>query len=92
MSIEKAQLVRSVFNKILWIGFSIVFFYSGLFFTEWLLDTETFAGGWRWIMVLVFPLLVPAFFIVNRRYGCAAGACKTRGHAQRSSSSHFPLA
>lgn len=83
------QVMGLVTGWIAWVGFAIVFFYSGLFFTEWLLD-DGFGGGWRWILVAVFPLLVPAFFVVNRRYGCASGACSIKRGGDRVS--RLPLA
>ena len=75
MKAETAFVARAVLGKVIWIAFAVLFFYSGLFFTEWLLETEKFAGGWRWILVAAFPFLVPGFFVVNRRYGCASGGC-----------------
>ena len=92
MYIENRQSVRWILDKIVWVAFSIVFFYSGLFFTEWLFDAEAFVGGWRWIMIAAFPFLVPVMFIVNRRFGCAAGACKKKPADKDSLPTHFPLA
>ena len=92
MKAKKLQPAGWVLDKILWVAFSIVFFYSGLFFTEWFLDAEAFAGGWRWVMIAAFPFLVPAMFIVNRRYGCAAGVCKKNRADKDSLPTHFPLA
>jgi hypothetical protein len=69
--------LQALTGRLIWVAFAVVFFYSGLFTTEWLLEPEQFAGGWRWILVGLFPVLVPAFFVVNRRYGCASGACRT---------------
>lgn len=71
-------LVHAVAGRMIWLAFAFVFFYSGLFTTEWLLEPEQFEGGWRWILVALFPVLVPAFFVVNKRYGCASGACAGR--------------
>ncbi len=70
-------VLHALSGRLIWVAFAVVFFYSGLFASEWLLEPEQFAGGWRWILVGLFPLLVPAFFVVNRRYGCASGACRT---------------
>ena len=92
MKLGKTSLVKWFLNKVVWILFSIVFFYSGLFFTEWLLNVETFAGGWRWLMVAVFPFLIPTMFIVSRRYGCASGVCNKEDADKDSLSTHFPLA
>lgn len=70
-------IIRPVLQRLLWVAFAILFFYSGLFFTEWLLETQTFAGGGlRWALVGLFPVLVPLFFLVNRRFGCAGGTCR----------------
>lgn len=67
---------RPIFGRVVWLAFAVLFFYSGLYFTEWLFASETFAGGFlRGTLVALFPLLVPLFFIVNRRFGCASGSC-----------------
>lgn len=76
MSNLQNLLLRPIFGRVVWVAFAIVFFYSGLYFTEWLLEPGKFAGGWRWLGVAAFPFLLPAFFVVNRRYGCASGACR----------------
>ena len=72
------SIVQAIVGRLIWVMFAFVFFYSGLFTTEWLFEPEKFAGGWRWILVGLFPVLVPAFFVVNRRYGCASGSCRGR--------------
>lgn len=64
------------FGLIIWLGFAFVFYRSGLAVTTWLLEPEHFAGGIDWVWVALFPVLVPGFFVVNRRYGCASGACR----------------
>ena len=70
------KLTRSPLGqRLLWVLFAIVFYYAGLAFTTWLLEPDKFAGGASWILVGLFPILVPAFFIVNRRLGCASGQC-----------------
>ena len=70
-------VLRPFFRRVLWVAFAILFFYSGLFFTEWLMAPDTFAGGaLRWGLVGSFPVLVPLFFVVNRHFGCASGACR----------------
>jgi hypothetical protein len=83
-------ILAALAGKILWVAFAFVFFYAGLFTTEWLLEPDAFSGGWRWLLVGLFPVLVPAFFVVNRRFGCASGAClgrrcsaATRGESMR---------
>ena len=71
-TLEVAVLVAVVLLML----FAVLFFYSGLYTTEWLIQPDQFAGGWRWVLVGMFPLLLPMFFLVNRRYGCASGACR----------------
>jgi hypothetical protein len=62
-------------RRMLWVVFAILFYYSGLNFTIWLLEPENFAGGVDWVWVALFPVLLPAFFLVNRHLGCASGRC-----------------
>ncbi len=59
----------------LWVVFAVLFYYSGLSFTVWLLEPENFPGGGDWIWVALFPALLPAFFRVNRHLRCANGRC-----------------
>jgi len=66
-------------QRLLWVLFAIVFYSSGLAFTTWLLEPEAFEGGLRWILVAAFPILVPAFFRVNRRLGCGSDLCTGAG-------------
>ncbi len=61
----------------MWVLFAVLFYQSGLNFTVWLLEPENFAGGANWIWVILFPALLPAFFIVNRHLGCASGQCRS---------------
>lgn len=69
-------VARPFVGRVIWVLFAIVFFYSGLYFTEFVMAPRSFAGGWLWLWVAAFPFLLPAFFIVNRRFGCASGACR----------------
>ena len=62
-------------RRLLWVVFAILFYYSGLNFTVWLLEPNNFAGGMDWLGVALFPVLLPAFFPINRRLGCASGRC-----------------
>ena len=62
-------------RRLLWVLFAILFYQSGLAATVWLLDPEHFGGGLDVLWALAFPVLLPAFFWVNRRLGCAAGRC-----------------
>lgn len=72
----------------IWLGFAAVFFQSGTTFTAWALAPQSFAGGAAWIWVGAFPILLAAFFVVNRRFGCASGSCLPRG--ARSARLRFP--
>ena len=67
-------IARPFFGRVIWVLFAIVFFYSGMYFTEFVMAPREFTGGWLWLWVTAFPFLLPAFFVVNRRYGCATGA------------------
>lgn len=69
-------VARPFLGRVIWMVFAIVFFYSGMYFTEFIMAPREFAGGWLWMWVAAFPFLLPAFFVVNRRYGCATGACR----------------
>jgi hypothetical protein len=73
---------------LVWLGFAIVFYKSGETFTVWLLTPGQIAGGLQWIWIALFPLLLPLFFVVNRRFGCASGSCVTEN--ARSREAHFP--
>ncbi len=64
-------------KRILWVIFAVLFYQSGLTFTIFVMTPEKFAGGWQWLWVGLFPILLPAFFIVNRYLGCATGQCHT---------------
>jgi hypothetical protein len=87
-------LHRPFFRRTLWLVFSALFFYSGLYFTEWVLEPDIFAGGpLRWALVALFPLMVPLFFFVNGRFGCAGGSCgmdTKAGHRAHSNIMRMP--
>jgi hypothetical protein len=68
-------LLTPMGKRLLWVLFAILFYQSGLAFTVWLLEPESFQGGIEWLWILLFPVLLPAFFIVNRHLGCATGQC-----------------
>ncbi len=70
---------------IVWLSFAVLFFYSGLYLTQWLLEPTRFEGGWRWILLGMFPVLLRGFFWVNRRFGCASGGCRSGRCATTSS-------
>ncbi len=70
-------LARPLWRRVIWVLFAVVFYFSGQAATILVLEPGSFAGGIiDWILVGIFPLLVPGFFLVNRRYGCASGACR----------------
>lgn len=56
-------------------GFMAVFFHSGLAATTWLVAPERLSGDLQRCSALLFPILLPAFFAVNRYLGC--GRCCT---------------
>lgn len=64
-----------VVRWLIWIVFAMVFYRSGLTATVWLMEPESFNGGIDWLWLLLFPVLVPLFFVVNRHFGCASGSC-----------------
>lgn len=76
------------FRWLVWLGFAIVFYKSGETFTVWLLEPGQVAGVLQWIWIALFPLLLPLFFVVNRRFGCASGACAVR--KGRGTGARFP--
>ncbi|MCG6871180.1 MAG: hypothetical protein LJE84_02725 [Gammaproteobacteria bacterium] len=55
--------------------FAWVFYNAGETTTVWLAAPGEFSGGWAWLWVATFPLLLVAFFQVNRYLGCASGQC-----------------
>jgi hypothetical protein len=59
----------------IWLGFAALFFRSGLAATTWLIARQEFTGGADWIWLALFPVLLPLFFVVNGRFGCASGSC-----------------
>ena len=86
----QALVRRPMLNRVLWVLFAIAFFQSGMAFTTLLLETERFAGGMDWLWVSLFPILLPAFFVVNRRLGCGAGRCHARACAQNTATPSVP--
>jgi len=75
--IHKLKLLqnRPILMRLAWLLFAILFYQSGLNFTQWLLEPDSFAGGLALFWVALFPFLVPMFFVVNRYLGCASGLC-----------------
>ena len=82
VALPRKFTISPLMGRVLWVLFAIVFFQSGLTFTTWLLEPESFEGGFQWLWVVAFPFLVPAFFAVNRRLGCASGACRVNDGAR----------
>ena len=64
-------------KRVYWVLFAIMFYNSGQSFTIWLLEPEEFNGGVEWFWLAIFPLLLPAFFLINRHLGCASGQCNS---------------
>ncbi len=62
-----------------WVLLAIAFYVCGQWFTVWLLEPENFPGGWYWLAVAGFPLLLPISFLAQRHLGCASGRCGARG-------------
>ncbi|MFQ5994954.1 MAG: hypothetical protein ACE5K1_07645 [Acidiferrobacterales bacterium] len=70
---------KPVVRWLIYLLFAAVFYRAGETFVIWILEPELFRGGGQWLWILLFPLLVPAFFVVNRRFGCASGSCSGGG-------------
>jgi hypothetical protein len=81
LSTRQRLMASPLFKRVLWVLFAILFYNSGQAFTIWLLEPENFAGGVDWFWMVLFPVLLPAFFVVNRHLGCASGACSD-GHCE----------
>lgn len=74
----RAITANPVFKWFIWLLFAALFYKSGETFTIWVMEPEHLQGGAGWIWITLFPLLVPIFFVVNRRLGCASGSCPIR--------------
>jgi hypothetical protein len=81
MSLRPVQtaLLSPLGRRLLWVLFAILFYLSGEATMIWLLEPARFEGGWHWIRVALFPVLLPAFFVLQRFFGCASHTCQTRG-------------
>ncbi|MFQ5755871.1 MAG: hypothetical protein ACE5H7_07210 [Acidiferrobacterales bacterium] len=77
-----------VFKWLIWLLFAALFYKSGETFTVWVMEPERLQSGAEWMWIILFPLLVPVFFVVNRRLGCASGSCPTA--SGRIDTGHFP--
>jgi hypothetical protein len=84
----KAIATNPLCRGLVWLGFAILFYQSGEAFTVWLLEPERVHGGLQWLRIGLFPALLPAFLVVNRRFGCASGSCP--GANSRMHGSGFP--
>jgi hypothetical protein len=82
-----AMQMHPLARWLVWLGFAALFFRSGLSATTWLLAREQFAGGADWVWLALFPVLLPLFFVVNGRFGCAGGSCSV---ARRPDGYRFP--
>ncbi len=75
-------------KRVYWVLFAILFYNSGQSFTIWLLQPEEFNGGAEWFWLAIFPLLLPAFFLINRHLGCASGQCSIRTPDDKNQNHH----
>ena len=66
---------RSWLRFTCWLLYAVLFYNAGLATTTWLLEHNAFAGGWQWLWVAAFPVLLLGFFRLNRHLGCAGGSC-----------------
>ncbi len=85
---SNAVITNPLCRWLVWLGFAILFYTAGEAFTMWLLEPEHIHGGLQWLWIALFPVLLPAFFIVNRRFGCTSGSCA--GANSRIPGSGFP--
>jgi len=87
-----AKLTHPALKRVYWILFAILFYNSGQSFTVWLLEPESFKGGSEWFWMTMFPLLLPAFFLLNRHLGCASSQCssKTDDNTRVTGHHHMP--
>ncbi len=66
-------------KRFIWWGFAIIFFQSGLDFTILIFEANSFQGGFHWLFALMFPFLVPVFFIAGKYLGCSSKYCNSEG-------------
>ncbi len=69
-------LHHPVTRRLGWLLFGVLFYLSGEAATVWLLDPAHFGGGRQWFWLALFPVLLPAFFLLPRWFGCASGHCQ----------------
>ena len=63
-------------RRLIWVVFAILFYLSGEAATVWILEPQAFSGGWQWFWLSLFPVLLPAFFLLQRFFGCSGGQCQ----------------
>jgi hypothetical protein len=63
-------------RRLSWVVFAILFYLSGEAATIWLLEPQAFNGGWQWFWLFLFPVLLPAFFLLQRFFGCSGDQCQ----------------
>ena len=73
--------MHPLLKRLAWIGFAVVFYNAGQAFTVLVLEPDNFAGGLDWIWLIAFPLLLPLFFIINRRLCACTSDEKTSMHS-----------
>lgn len=73
----QTALLSPLGRRVLWVLFAILFYLSGEATTLWLLEPTGFPGGWHWLGVALFPVLLPAFFVLQRFFGCSSGHCRS---------------
>ena len=73
----QTALLSPLGRRLLWVLFAILFYLSGEATTIWLLEPASFPGGWHWLRVALFPVLLPAFFVLQRFFGCSSGHCQS---------------
>ncbi len=77
MLFELQRLVSTPLGRRLsWVMFAVLFYLSGEAVTVWLLEPQEFGGGWQWLWLGLFPVLLPAFFLLQRFFGCSGGQCQ----------------
>jgi len=78
MTLQRVQLLITspLGRRLIWVLFAILFYLSGEAATIWLLEPEAFQGGWQWLWLGLFPVFLPAFFMLQRFFGCSGGQCQ----------------
>ncbi len=58
-------------KRFFWVIFGVIFYISGDSFFTLMLEPENFNGGFNWILVVIFPVIAPLSFFINKKLGCA---------------------